>query len=190
LRSKEGKPPQKDRALLLLKRKKYLEQQYEVADKELNHVKELVPTFTTLLLPNHVPIQLTYPVSQLSGIEFAVVQNEVLQSLERGNTALSRVQSQLSLDDAERIMDDNAEGIAYADELSDILSGSFTTEDNDDILSQLDALVGEIGGTAVVKPAVDSVLPDMPTVPVVLPEVPTHEPVVEEEPAREEAMAI
>ena len=113
-----------------------------------------------------------------------------MRSLEAGNTALSRVNSQLSLEDAERIMDDNAEGIAYAEELSEILSGSFTTEDNEDIMSQLDALVAEVDGPAVVKPAEEPVLPDMPTVPVQLPEVPTHEPVVEEEAAREEAMAI
>ena len=47
--------------------------------------------------------------SQLANIEFATVQNEVLKSLEQGNAALARCQSQMSLEDAERIMDENAD---------------------------------------------------------------------------------
>ena len=113
-------------------------------------------------------------------MEFATVQNDVMRALEEGNTALARVQSQLSLEDAERIMEENAEGIAYAEELSDILSQGLSEGDEEDLMAELDAMIAD---------ANPQTLPEMPQVPIHMPEVPTHdvEPVVEEgEPQRQE----
>jgi len=101
----------------------------------------------------------------------------------------------MSLEDAERIMDENAEGIAYAEELSDLLSQGLTEEDTTDLMDELEAMANAVDPSqnanwtpSEEKPATS--LPDMPAVPIHLPEVPDHEPVVQENRDTEEAMAI
>ena len=73
-------------------------------------------------------------------MEFGAVQVEVFKSLESGNAALKNLQNQLSLEDAERIMDENAENLAYVDELSDIVSQNLSEEDNAELEEELAAL--------------------------------------------------
>ena len=118
----------------------------------------------------------------------------MLKSLKAGNSALKRMSEQMSLDDAEQIMADNAEGIEYANELSDILSQDLTDMDNDALDEELQALAGAGIDAAAPEEEAAAELPVMPTVPIQLPTVPTHEPAVEEpeqEEARQrEAMAI
>lgn len=132
----------KDRALLVLKRRKYLTKQYEHADAELTNVKQ-----------------------QLATIEFAQAQNNIMRSLERGNEALKALQDEMSVEDAERIMEETAEGIAYAEELAEVVGQSIGEDDEEALQAQLDAMEMEMmnGGAA-----------DMPTVPEVpaMPKVP------------------
>lgn len=146
----------KDRALLLLKRKKLFEKQYEVASGELENVKTL-----------------------LSEMEFATIQQQVMKSLSNGNNVLKEMERQLSLEDAQRIMDETAEGMAYAEELADIVAGNLSQEDDQDIENELMALAEEASphdvatDPAVSDPTTTGV-PDMPQVPKVpdMPEIP------------------
>lgn len=158
----------KDKALLVLKRKKYWEKEYMTADGQLNNVTNL-----------------------LSKVEFGAVQVEVFKSLESGNAALKNLQNQLSLEDAERIMDENAENLAYIDELSDLVSQNLTEEDNVELEEELEALglppaaLGEPVGPN--QGTVQTEVPDMPTVPdqPIMPDVPTHDLVAVEGAAKE-----
>lgn len=145
------KQKKKDRALLVLKRKKYWEKEYMTADGQLNNVNNL-----------------------LTKVEFGAVQVEVFKSLESGNAALKNLQNQLSLEDAERIMDENAENLAYVDELSDIVSQNLSEEDNAELEEELAAL-GESAESN--QGLVQTEVPTMPTVPdePIMPAVPTHD---------------
>ena len=50
---------------------------------------------------------------QLSHIEFAQIEQNVIYGLEQGNTVLKSLHKELSIERVERIMDDTTEGIAY-----------------------------------------------------------------------------
>jgi len=168
----------KERAMLALKRKKYLEKQYETCDAELNNVKSL-----------------------LCALEFAKVQQEIAQSLDKGNKALQHLQSQLSLEDAERIMEENAEALEYVEELSEILGQGLTEEDTNGLEEQLAAMMGEAGlgdeaETPVpdlpVVPDTQTPVPNLPEVPdtPILPQLPNDLQEPTEEPAEGEKSAV
>lgn len=78
------------KALLLLKKKKYLEKNIEKAATHLNTIQNLIDQ-----------------------IEFAEIQVKVLDGLRTGNEALKSLQKVFSLDDAERIMSDAHDSAEY-----------------------------------------------------------------------------
>ncbi|CAH8574317.1 unnamed protein product [Heterobilharzia americana] len=100
----------KERALLLLKKKKYLENLIQKTGIQLSNIEQLV-----------------------CDIEFAQVEVEVLSGIKRGNDALRNIQKVMSLDDAEQIMSDAREAVDYQRELNDIVSGGLSSEDYGDI---------------------------------------------------------
>eukprot|EP00050_Salpingoeca_kvevrii_P013055 m.26638 g.26638 ORF g.26638 m.26638 type:complete len:136 (+) comp4627_c0_seq1:323-730(+) len=67
---------------------------------------------------------------QTNSVEFQQMQQQVVSGIEAGNKALSELQEQLSVDDVERIMDEAADGIAYAEEINSILAGKLNSEDD------------------------------------------------------------
>jgi len=151
----------KERAMLALKRKKYLEKQYRTCDAELNNVKNLLCAF-----------------------EFASVQQEVARSLDKGNEALQRLQNQISLEDAERIMEENAEALKYVEELSELLGHNLTEEDADDLEEELAAMMSEAGKLKLDRVSIQRQAgneaqrpgPDLPLLPdtALLPKFPSH----------------
>lgn len=50
---------------------------------------------------------------QTMTIEFAMVEQQVFEGLQRGNEVLAELQQELSLEDVEKLMADTAEAIAY-----------------------------------------------------------------------------
>jgi charged multivesicular body protein 6 len=151
----------KDKALLELKVQRDKLKQYE---KKLQAVieKELVVAKQQLAKNNHHAARLALSkkkyqeqllektgnqlmtIEQLCGtIEFALVEQEILQRLEQGNAVLTQIHNEMSLEKVEQIMDDTAEAIAYQNELQNLIGGQFTEEDEEDIMAQLDALVEE-----------------------------------------------
>lgn len=138
----EGK---KDRAKLLLRKKKYQESLLTRTDGQLDNLQTLV-----------------------NDLEFAQVEQQVVNGLKIGNEALKKANEMLSIDEIEQIMDDTAEAIEKQKEIDLLISGQLSAEDEDDVLAELDDLVAAEANEAEVEEDVT------------LPEVPTEEPTLTE----------
>ena len=111
---KDGK---KDRAKLLLRKKKYHESLLTKTDGQLNNLETLV-----------------------HDLEFSQVEKQVLDGLKEGNAALKKANEMFSIDEIEQIMDDTAEAIEKQREIESILSGQLTDEEEEDVLKELESL--------------------------------------------------
>merc|ERR1712141_852044 len=112
---KDGK---KDRAKLLLRKKKYQEGLLTRTDGQLDNLETLV-----------------------HDLEFAQVEKQIVDGLKVGNEALKKANEMFSIEEIEQIMDDTAEAIEKQKQIDDLLSGQLTQEDEDDVLKELDDLV-------------------------------------------------
>lgn len=109
-------------------------------------------------------------------LEFAQVQQQVLDGLQTGNEALKKIHEILTIDEVERIMDETREGIEKQQEIDAIIAtGALSQEDEDSVAAELEELV------ASTLPAIDEDIDDK------LPEVPTGEPVGEKKKKKERA---
>ncbi|KAK6187586.1 hypothetical protein SNE40_005579 [Patella caerulea] len=129
---KEGK---KDKAKLLLRKKKFQEGMLVKTDGQLDNIEQMV-----------------------SNIEFAQIEAEVVKGLENGNNSLKRMHEMFSLDDVERIMDDTKDSIEYQQEINALISGGLTQEDEDDVLAELNEILQQSG-----ESEANINLPDVPT---------------------------
>ncbi len=132
----EGK---RDRAKLALQKKKFQENLIAQTEAKILNIEEL-----------------------LNSVEYAKVQQEVFNALKEGNNALQKINSQMSIEEVERLMDESAEAIAYQEEISRLLGSELTEEDNDAVLEELEKIEkGEIYD-------LKSQLPDVKKSPVVV----------------------
>ncbi|KAL0122620.1 hypothetical protein PUN28_007377 [Cardiocondyla obscurior] len=136
---KNGK---KERAILLLRKKKYQEQVLSRADGQLENLERMI-----------------------HDLEYAQVEIKVIDGLKAGNTAMKQLHALLSIDEIEKVMDETKEGIEKQREIDEILTSTFATEDEIDeseIEAELDALVeADIDERAPELPK-DVLLPDVP----------------------------
>ena len=130
----EGK---KDRAKLLLRKKKYQESLLTRTDGQLDNLQTLV-----------------------NDLEFAQVEQQVVNGLKTGNEALKKANEMLSITEIEQIMDDTAEAIEKQKEIDLLISGQLSAEDEDDVLQELDDLVAAEANEAEVEE--DVTLPEVP----------------------------
>jgi len=123
---KEGK---KKQAVLALKKKKYQEQLLEKADTQLSNISEMIDS-----------------------VEFAQIEQKVIDGLKQGNDVLKEIHGQMSLEEIDNLMLDTQEAIEYQQQIEEALSGALTHEDEDAVMAELEELT---------KEALD--LPDVPT---------------------------
>ena len=108
------------RAKLLLRKKKYQESMLVNTDKQLENLEKLA-----------------------NDLEFAQVELQVIEGLKQGNVALKKVHAMLDIQDIEAIMDETREGIEKQQEIDALLSDVLSTQDEEDVLAELDALEAE-----------------------------------------------
>ena len=133
---KEGK---KDRAKLLLRKKKYHESLLTRTDGQLNNLETLV-----------------------HDLEFSQVEKQVLDGLKNGNEALKKANEMFSIEEIEQIMDDTAKAAEKQREIEAILSGQLTEDEEDDVLKELDELIGD---APMKKEESHEEIPELPSVP-------------------------
>ncbi|KOB74392.1 Charged multivesicular body protein 6-A [Operophtera brumata] len=111
----EGK---RDRAKLLLKKKKYQENLLQSTDTQLERLEQLT-----------------------HDLEFAQIEIQVIDGLKTGNDALKKVHDILNIDEIEKILDETREGIEKQQEIDNLISGQLSEEDNEDVEAELEAIL-------------------------------------------------
>uniref|UniRef100_A0ABI7ZRT6 Charged multivesicular body protein 6 n=1 Tax=Felis catus TaxID=9685 RepID=A0ABI7ZRT6_FELCA len=114
----------KERAKLLLKKKRYQEQLLDKTENQITSLETMV-----------------------QNIEFAQIEMKVVEGLQIGNECLKKMHQVMSLEEVERILEETQEAVEYQRQIDELLSGSFTQEDEDTILEELNAITqqGEPG---------------------------------------------
>lgn len=137
----------KDRARMLLRKKKYQEKLLETTDQQLLNLEQLT-----------------------SDLEFASVEQRVLDGLKTGNAALKKIHEILTVEEVERVLDETNEGIEKQREIDDILNSNaetaLTAEDEEDVLAEIDQLIAAEEKATVaedISEKEDVSLPDVPT---------------------------
>ncbi|EKD12856.1 uncharacterized protein L3040_007010 [Drepanopeziza brunnea f. sp. 'multigermtubi'] len=122
----------KPKALLALRRKKYQESLLEKTDAQLEQLEKLT-----------------------SSVEFALVQKDVVFGLKQGTSVLQEIHKEMGgIEHVEKLMGETADAIAYQQEVSDMLGGRISNQDEDEVEDELAALEAEVTGVP---------LPEVPT---------------------------
>lgn len=168
---------QRDRALLVLKLKKFKEKEVKNADGQLIQVLELIET-----------------------VEWAAYNMEVMAALKVGTNMLNKMHEEMSLEDIEDLLEETHEAIEVENQINELLAGQFNIADNEELELELEELMKEdtkedkssatatsnekkTKTTSPISPAEIDL--DLPTVPAtaVMPSVPSHVPVVDPSPS-------
>ncbi|KAK9340043.1 Snf7-domain-containing protein [Lipomyces starkeyi] len=107
----------KERARLALRKRKYQAQLLVKTDSQLETLERLTQS-----------------------IEFALVEKDVLFGLQQGSQVLREINREMSMDKVERLLDESADGIAYQNEVSQMLSNSITNSEEAEIEEELEAM--------------------------------------------------
>ncbi|KAM8824696.1 charged multivesicular body protein 6-like [Synchiropus picturatus] len=133
---KNGK---KEKALLLLKKKRYQDQLLDKTENQISNLEQMV-----------------------QDIEFMQVEMKVVEGLKVGNECLKRMHEIMSIEDVERIMEETQDAIEYQKQIDELLAGALTQEDDDAILAELREITE---GEDVLLPEVPSEpVPEVPEV--------------------------
>ncbi|KAK4162272.1 Snf7 family [Cladorrhinum sp. PSN259] len=155
----------KPRALLALRRKKYQQSLLAQTDSQLEQLEKLV-----------------------SSVEFALIQKDIVFGLQQGTKVLKEIHKEMGgIENVEKLMGETADAIAYQQEVSEMLGGRISNQDEDEVEAELEALEAEMSGKT--KVAREEELPSVPDTR--LPERQHEEPTRQEQtkvPERREAM--
>ncbi|KAJ1338017.1 charged multivesicular body protein 6 [Microdochium nivale] len=120
----------KKRALLALRRKKYQESLLAKTDAQLDQLEQLT-----------------------RNVEFALIQKDIVFGLQQGTKVLQEIHAEMGgIEHVEKLMGETADAIAYQQEVSDMLGGRISNQDEDEVEDELAALEAEVNGPAVVLP--------------------------------------
>ncbi|KAK3520445.1 hypothetical protein QTP70_024063 [Hemibagrus guttatus] len=111
---KDGK---KERALLLLKKKRYQDQLLDKTETQISNLERMV-----------------------QDLEFSQIEVKVLEGLKVGNDCLKKMHEALSIEEVERIMEETQDGIEYQKQIDEMLAGSLSQEDEEAVLAELEAI--------------------------------------------------
>ncbi|XP_072882389.1 charged multivesicular body protein 6 [Hemitrygon akajei] len=110
----------KEKAKLLLKKKRYQEQLLDKTEVQISNLEHMV-----------------------QDIEFTQIEMKVIEGLKIGNDCLKKMHEVMSIEEVERIMDETQEAVEYQRQIDEILAGGLSQEDEDAILAELDAITQE-----------------------------------------------
>ncbi|XP_054707812.1 charged multivesicular body protein 6-A-like [Uloborus diversus] len=133
----------KEKAKLLLRKKRFMEQMLAKTDGQLFNLEQMT-----------------------HDIEFAQIESQVIEGLKVGNESLKVLHEMLSIDEIERIMDETQEGIEKQKEIDEILGGKLSDEDEEAVMNELESIIAE----SIPTPITDNEVPteeelDLPEVP-------------------------
>ena len=115
----------KPKALLALRRKKYQETLLAKTDAQLETLEQLT-----------------------SNVEFALVQKDVVYGLQQGTKVLKQIHAEMGgIEQVEKLMGESEDAKAYQREISEMLGGQISNQDEDEVEDELEALEGEVRGT-------------------------------------------
>ncbi|XP_015256808.1 PREDICTED: charged multivesicular body protein 6-like [Cyprinodon variegatus] len=109
---KDGK---KEKALFLLKKKRYQDQLLEKTENQISNLERMV-----------------------QDIEFMQIEMKVIEGLKIGNECLKSMHEIMSIEDVEKILDETQESIEYQRQIDEMLAGALTQEDEDAVLAELE----------------------------------------------------
>lgn len=133
------------KALLALRRKKYQQSLLAKTDSQLEQLESLT-----------------------SSVEFAKIQKDIVFGLQQGTKVLKEIHTEMGgIDHVEKLMGETAEAIAYQKEVSEMLGGKISNQDEDEVEEELEALAKQL------RNAEQEELPVLPGVP--SKELPAHE---------------
>ncbi|XP_059587948.1 charged multivesicular body protein 6 [Alligator mississippiensis] len=133
----------KEKALFLLKKKRYQEQLLDKTETQISNLERMV-----------------------QDIEFAQIEMKVIEGLKIGNECLNKMHQVMSIEEVERIIDETQDAVEYQRQIDEMVAGSFTEEDEDAILEELNAITQE-----------QIELPEVPTEPLPEEKIPEASPV-------------
>ncbi|KAF4776722.1 Snf7 family protein [Colletotrichum scovillei] len=143
----------KPRALLALRRKKYQESLLQKTDAQLEQLEKLT-----------------------SSVEFAMIQKDVVFGLQQGTKVLKEIHSEMGgIEHVEKLMGETADAIAYQREVSEMLGGRISVQDEEEVEDELAALEASVAAEEAVRNP-----PKLPKVPDT--KLPTPQGEEEEEP--------
>ncbi|NXP79212.1 CHMP6 protein, partial [Ramphastos sulfuratus] len=114
---KDGK---KEKAMLLLKKKRYQEQLLDKTENQISNLERMV-----------------------QDIEFTQIEMKVIEGLKIGNECLNKMHQVMSIEEVERIIGETQEAVEYQRQIDELLAGSLTEEDEDAILEELNTITQE-----------------------------------------------
>lgn len=112
----------KPKALLALRRKKFQETLLAKTDAQLETLEQLT-----------------------SNVEFALVQKDVVYGLQQGTSVLKQIHAEMGgIENVEKLMGESEDAKAYQKEISEMLGGQMSNQDEDEVEDELEAMEGEI----------------------------------------------
>lgn len=114
----------KSKALLALRRKKYQETLLAKTDSQLETLEQLT-----------------------SNVEFVLVQKDVVFGLQQGTKVLKQIHAEMGgIENVEKLMGESEDARAYQRQISEMLGGQMSNQDEDEVEDELEALAKEVGG--------------------------------------------